>query len=140
MTFTLHPQLEKDCVVVGDLKLCRVLLMNNRRFPWLILVPMTDNPLEEITDLTAKERTVLMQEIAFVSRKLQTHTDAYKMNVAALGNMVRQLHVHVIARFEGDDAWPNPVWGQGGEAYEPKDLKQCVKMVKDLLGVRAVTA
>ena len=134
MSFYLHPQLERDCLVVGELKLCRVLLMNNRSFPWVILVPMVENA-EEITDLTAKERTVLMQEISLVSKKLQAHTDAHKMNVAALGNMVRQLHVHVIARYESDAAWPNPVWGVGGEKYDEKDAKQCVKMLKNLFGL-----
>ncbi len=134
MSFYVHPQLERDCLAVGDLKLCRVLLMNNHAFPWVILVPMVENA-EELTDLTAKERTVLMQEISFVSKKLHAHTEAHKMNVAALGNIVRQLHVHIIARFEHDSAWPHPVWGQGGAPYDDKDAKQCVKMLKDLFRV-----
>ena len=109
MTFQLHPQLAKDTAAICDLKLCRVLLMNNQNFPWLILVPR-QNGLREIFDLSEKDYLGVMQEVRGVTKKMASHLAADKMNVATLGNMVPQLHIHVIARFTGDAAWPNPVW------------------------------
>jgi len=118
MTFTLDSRLAADSIVLGDMLLSRVLLMNDARFPWLILVPRRPN-LREFLDLAATERAILMEEIAKVSSALKDVTQAEKLNVAALGNMVPQLHVHVIARFAGDPAWPNPVWGRGpAKPYE----------------------
>lgn len=108
--FSLHPQLEKDTVEVAVWPLCRVLLMNDSTYPWLILVPQRD-ALREMHDLPPPDRNRLMQEMALASSLLQSATGAEKMNVAALGNMVPQLHVHVIARFSTDPAWPRPVWG-----------------------------
>lgn len=108
--FSLHPQLEKDTVEVAVWPLCRVLLMNDSTYPWLILVPQRDG-LREMHDLPPPDRNRLMQEMALASSLLQSATGAEKMNVAALGNMVPQLHVHVIARFSTDPAWPRPVWG-----------------------------
>ncbi len=110
--FTLDPRLAADTVLVGDLMLSRVLLMNDARFPWLILVPRRAQ-LREIVDLAASEQNALMGEIAAVSLALQRLTSPHKLNVAALGNQVAQLHVHVIARFSEDAAWPRPVWGIG---------------------------
>lgn len=110
--FLLDPRLEADTLPVGDLALSRVLLMDDARFPWLILVPRQPG-LAELIDLPEAQRLVLTQEIDRAARFLKELTGAHKLNVAALGNMVRQLHVHVIARFETDDAWPSPVWGRG---------------------------
>jgi len=110
-SFVLDPRLAADTVSLGDLPLCRVLLMNDRTYPWLILVPRRAG-LAEIIDLQAAGRAVLTEEIAAASAALRAATGCHKLNVAALGNMVRQLHVHVIARFEGDAAWPGPVWGK----------------------------
>jgi|SRR5579871_1463689 len=110
--FTLHPRLAADTTELARWALCRVLLMNDARFPWLILVP--ERPaLREIHDLAAVDRAILIEETARASRLLQERLKADKINVAALGNRVPQLHVHVIARFAGDPAWPNPVWSQG---------------------------
>lgn len=109
--FDLHPQLAADTLRVGRLELCELLLMNDSNFPWLILVPAV-NDVREIHALPPGDQRKLMQEITFVSRRLERLTNADKMNVAALGNMVPQLHVHVIARFEADPAWPGPVWGK----------------------------
>ena len=117
MTFALDSRLETDTLHLGDLLLSRVRLMNDARFPWLILVPRKPD-LREFTDLAAPERAMLMEEIAAASTALQDATGAQKLNVGALGNRVPQLHVHVVARFEGDSAWPAPVWGNGrGEPY-----------------------
>jgi len=110
--FILHPQLAADTFEVGDLPLCRVLLMNNARFPWLILVPRRANK-KELFDLAPAEYKLVMDEIRFVAEQLKSHTQADKINIAALGNMVPQLHIHIIARFENDAAWPNPVWNFG---------------------------
>src|SRR5262245_5994111 len=107
--FILHPRLAADGPFIADLPLCRVLLMNNTRFPWLVLVPRREE-MREVFDLTAADRTVLMEEIAQAAQALQRATAGEKMNIAALGNQVPQFHVHVIARFAADDAWPNPVW------------------------------
>lgn len=111
MTFTLHPQLEADTARVMQLRLCDVRRMNDRRYPWLILVPARDG-LREIHDLAETDQQLLWSEIIAISSRLQTITTADKMNVAALGNQVPQLHVHVIARFTTDPAWPAPVWGR----------------------------
>ena len=117
MTFALDSRLETDTLHLGDLLLSRVRLMNDARFPWLILVPRKPD-LREFTDLAAPERAMLMEEIAAASAALQDATGAQKLNVGALGNRVPQLHVHVVARFEDDSAWPAPVWGNGrGEPY-----------------------
>lgn len=109
--FALDPRLAGDTFALGDLPLCRLLLMNDATYPWLILVPRLDG-LAEIIDLDADARARLMEEVALVSTALRDATRPVKLNVAALGNMVRQLHVHVIARFDTDPAWPGPVWGK----------------------------
>lgn len=119
--FALHPQLEQDTFFIIDLKLCRVLLMNNSLFPWLILVPKKEN-MKELIDLSESDRHVLMDEISLVSEIMKSLFSPDKLNVAALGNQVPQLHIHVIARSKQDTAWPNPVWGRGTEAYNDPDL------------------
>ncbi|MDX1975500.1 MAG: HIT domain-containing protein [Rickettsiales bacterium] len=111
MSFTLHLQLAADTIPLGDLPHCRVLLMNNANFPWLILVPRRDG-LRELFDL-GTDYDAVMQEVKQVSEQFAAYTKADKINVAALGNMVPQLHIHIIARFKGDAAWPNPVWNSG---------------------------
>ena len=108
--FTLHPQLAKDSVPVVKLALCSVRLITDANYPWIILVPERDS-VREIHKLSAKDQQLLMQEITFVAEQLEALTQADKMNVAALGNMVPQLHIHIIARFENDRAWPGPIWG-----------------------------
>ena len=116
--FTLDPRLAADTVPVTDLALSTLLLARDARFPWLILVPQRAD-VAEIIDLDEMDRAVLFDEIVLVSEALRAITDCHKLNVAALGNQVRQLHVHVIARFPVDPAWPGPVWGSGeAVAYE----------------------
>src|SRR5215469_12081697 len=107
--FALHPQLACDTFFITDLKLCRVLLMNNGLFPWLILVPKVDG-IKELIDLSDTDRHVLMDEISLASEIMKALFSPDKLNIAALGNQVPQLHVHIIARFTHDSAWPNPVW------------------------------
>jgi diadenosine tetraphosphate (Ap4A) HIT family hydrolase len=108
--FTLDPQLERDTVAVGDLPLARVLLMNDANFPWLILVPRQAGAVE-IFDLDEAVRTQLMRETALVARHLKALTGCDKINIAAIGNVVAQLHVHVVARRRDDPAWPRPIFG-----------------------------
>lgn len=108
--FTLHPRLAGDTAVVGDLALSRVLLMDDARWPWLILVPRQPG-LRELIDLPMAELHTLTEEIALASRVLQALFAPDKLNVGALGNVVEQLHVHLIARHAVDPAWPGPVWG-----------------------------
>jgi len=112
MTFALADRILADTLAVANLGLSDLRLMNDRRFPWLMLVPRKAGA-EEIIDLDAGERAVLTEEIALVSAALRSVTGCDKLNVAALGNIVRQLHIHVVARFTGDAAWPGPVWGAG---------------------------
>lgn len=109
--FHLDPRLDADTFPVTDLGLCTVRLMNDATYPWLVLVPRRPGAVELI-DLSRAERVQLMDEIAAASDLLRRLTACEKLNVAALGNMVRQLHVHVIGRFAGDPAWPGPVWGR----------------------------
>ena len=110
--FTLDPKLAAQSLGLGRLALCEARLFNDARFPWLVLVPARAG-LVEIIDLDVADRTLLMQEIGRAAEALKTLTHCHKLNIAALGNQVRQLHVHVISRFESDAAWPNPVWGRG---------------------------
>jgi diadenosine tetraphosphate (Ap4A) HIT family hydrolase len=133
-TFTLDPRLEAESFPLGRLKLCEARLFNDARFPWLILVPACAG-LVEIIDLDAAEQTVLLDDIIVASRMLKAATKCHKLNVAALGNQVRQLHVHVIARFESDAAWPNPVWGFAARVpYEPPAAAKLTERLKATMG------
>ena len=135
MAFTLHPRLARDTFDVGNLAFCRVLLMNNRLFPWVVLVPRLDN-VTELTDLSPSQRGQLMEETVQVSRALQQETNAHKMNIATLGNLVPQLHLHVVARFRDDKAWPNPVWGNGAETYGEAESEPLIQALKRTLGLQ----
>jgi diadenosine tetraphosphate (Ap4A) HIT family hydrolase len=118
-TWSLHPQLAQDTVPVTDLALSRVLLANDANFPWLILVPRLP-ALVEIIDLEPNAQAQLFGEIDAAARALKNMTACDKLNIAALGNQVAQLHVHVIARRKSDAAWPKPVWGAAPPApYDP---------------------
>ena len=134
MSFALDPRLAADTYLIGDLSLSRVLLMNDARYDWLILVPRRAG-LTELIDLTREERTTLMEEIAVAGGALR-QADVTKINVGALGNIVRQLHVHVVARREGDFAWPGPVWGAGvAQPYEGGAARQKLEGFRQALGI-----
>lgn len=121
-TFILHERLAADSVLVRELGLCQLRLQNVKAVPWLILVPRRVEALE-IHHLDKADRGLLMEEIALASRTLEALYHPDKINVGALGNIVPQLHVHVIARFKGDAAWPAPVWGRVDPApYMDEDL------------------
>jgi diadenosine tetraphosphate (Ap4A) HIT family hydrolase len=110
--FDLDPRLAADTLPVARLDLCELRLMNDARFAWLVLVPRRAG-LVEIADLTPSERTLLWHEVDRAGAALRAVAPCDKLNLGALGNIVRQLHVHVVARCEGDAAWPGPVWGSG---------------------------
>ncbi|WP_439503461.1 HIT domain-containing protein [Methylophaga sp.] len=132
MKFELHPQLAADTFLIGDLPLCRVLLMNDARFPWVILVPRRKD-ISEIYDLSMQDQQLLWQESALVAEKLMKLTEADKMNIAALGNVVPQLHVHHVARFKTDAVWPKPIWGQGvAEPYTDADKQRMLRNISEM--------
>jgi diadenosine tetraphosphate (Ap4A) HIT family hydrolase len=133
--WSLHPQLARDTVAVGDLALSRLLAMNDANYPWVILVPRRAAAVE-IIDLDATDRAGLMSEIARVSAVLRQLTVCDKLNVAAIGNVVPQLHVHVVARRTGDAAWPRPVWGAvPARAYAAGDLEGFVAALRRAIGM-----
>lgn len=110
--FELDPRLAADTLAIGDLPLCRVLLMRDSRFAWLVLVPRHAG-LVEVADLAEADRAALWREVDLAGAALRAVAPCDKLNIGALGNIVRQLHVHVVARVERDAAWPGPVWGSG---------------------------
>lgn len=124
--WTLHPQLEKDTVNIGDLPLSRVLVIKDANYPWLLLVPRRPD-VTELIDLNEVEQAQLTTEINRVARALKDVSKPDKLNIAALGNMVPQLHVHIIARRIGDAAWPRPVWGMVPALdHDPQELETFV--------------
>lgn len=110
--FKLDERLFKDTVVLGDFTLCRVLLMNDSRYPWLILVPRRAG-ISELFELNMAEQQQLWQETSYVGQVLKDVFQADKINIATLGNVVKQLHMHIVVRMQDDAAWPAPVWGNG---------------------------
>ncbi|GLP99456.1 MAG: HIT domain-containing protein [Pseudomonadota bacterium] len=132
--YELHPQLKQDTIRIGEFELCEVLLMNDMRYPWLILVPKRENK-AEIYQLTEQEQQRLLIESSFVSKAMSGLFSAAKMNIAALGNMVEQLHIHHIARFKTDATWPKPVWGIGqAEPYSEIAKKAMLSQLTQALG------
>jgi len=109
-TFILDPTLAKDTVEVACLDICRVLLIRDKTYPWVILVPAIAG-MRDLDDLSEHQRNRVMAEVDLASKAMKFVFHPHKMNVAALGNVVEQLHIHVIARFRDDPAWPAPVWG-----------------------------
>lgn len=131
--FILHERLQADTVFIADWPLCRVLLLNDANYPWLVLVPRRKG-VSELHELDRDDRQTAIEEIAKASHCLQNHVKAHKMNVGALGNVVPQLHIHVIARFDGDAAWPRPVWGAvPAKPYEADELEAQVTALRRVL-------
>lgn len=131
--FSLHPRLAADTIVLGRLPLCLCLLMNDAQFPWLILVPQK-NDLREIFELSEADQIQLLRESSWLSARLSHGFKADKINIGALGNMVPQLHVHHIARFTQDAAWPAPVWGKcPAQAYTATGLATRIAELRVIL-------
>jgi diadenosine tetraphosphate (Ap4A) HIT family hydrolase len=123
--YQLHPRLAADTLAIGQFNLCDVRLMNDARYPWVILVPRKEG-ITESYQLTEDEQQQLMKESAFVAEQLASLVGADKMNVAALGNVVSQCHIHHIARYTTDENWPAPVWGKGEAIPYQQDEAQAV--------------
>ena len=128
--WSLSPRLEQDTINIGDLPLSRVLVIKDAHYPWLLLVPRRED-VTEIIDLDEVAQAQLMAEIARVGRALKEVTKCDKLNVAALGNVVPQLHVHIIARRTSDAAWPRPVWGvMPPLAHDPEELQLFISALR----------
>jgi diadenosine tetraphosphate (Ap4A) HIT family hydrolase len=131
--FALDARLATDTEPVAALELCDLRLINDARFPWLILVPRLPN-VSELIDLERTDLTHLMDEVATASRALHAVTSCDKLNLGALGNVVSQLHIHVVGRFVGDAAWPGPVWGSGEAiAYSAEARTRLIELVRTAL-------
>lgn len=129
--YELHPQLAADTHPLAALELCELRLMDDANYPWLVLVPRVPGA-RELVDLEAAQRRRLTDEIDLASRLLREVFRPFKLNVAALGNLVPQLHVHVIARYEDDPAWPAPVWGRvAARPYSPEALVERVRVLRE---------
>jgi len=130
--FTLDPRLHQDTIELGEFTLCKVLLMNDARYPWVILVPKITG-LTEVFELNYAQQIELMLESSFVAQALKELVSADKMNVANLGNVVSQLHIHHVARFLDDEAWPAPVWGKGKAVpYNKQEIEAVSQQLKSV--------
>lgn len=130
--FELDTRLARDSIAITDLPLCNVRLMDNKKFPWIVLVPRIGGVSEWI-DLDRNDQHQLSDEIAVVSHILKALVTPDKLNIATLGNQVSQLHAHVIARYKTDKAWPNPVWGVEGEYYSEEESRRFIWDLKSAL-------
>lgn len=134
--FQLHEKLEKDCHLVGDLGLSRVLLVDDARYPWVLLVPRLPD-VTEVHSLGRAQRLVLSDESCRLGRWMLDHFGGDKLNLASLGNLVPQLHVHHVVRTVGDPAWPGPVWGHSPPvAYAPQALSEVLLALRRGLGLQ----
>ncbi len=132
-SFELDEQIRNDTIPVCELSLCTVVLHKDANYPWLLLIPMR-NSIREIHELSDEQQLQLMREISQVAKALQSHCNADKMNVAALGNMVPQLHIHIVARYFSDKAWPGPIWGAAkSTSYEPDQGQVLASQLAKLL-------
>lgn len=127
--FEVDERLAQDTIFLGDFALCRVLLMNDSRYPWLILVPRCA-AISEVFELTVEQQQQLWQETSYVGKVLKEVFQADKINIATLGNVVKQLHMHVLLRMHNDEAWPAPIWGKGDA--QPYSAEAIVKVREDL--------
>lgn len=133
--FSLHPQLEKDCFILGKLELCHILLLNNSLVPWFILVPETD--IAEFHKLDQKQQQQILSEINLISSFIEDNFEITKINTATIGNIVRQMHIHIIGRHENDYCWPGVVWGRSEkQAYEQSVVDEIRSTMKQWLATR----
>lgn len=131
--FELAPQLAADCHLIGDLRLSRVMLLDDKRYPWVVLVPRR-NGIREIYQLDANDRSQLLDESCRVGERLMRCFDGEKLNIGALGNLVPQLHLHHVVRRGGDPAWPGPVWGHSAAVrYTAPEVTERLTLLRDAL-------
>ena len=129
MSFKLHKKFLNSSHHITDLQLCSIRLNNNSKFPWLILIPKRKN-INDITDLNAKDQMLLMKEIVFSSKVMKKLFKTSKLNVEKVGNIVPQLHIHIIARYKKDSTWPLSVWVTKGKCYSAKALKEVINKIR----------
>ena len=134
-SFHLHPQLKKDSIHIQDFTLCQLRIINDRRFPWCVLVPKIAN-IKEIWDLNQQQQLLLYTESMTVVKLLETQFNPDKINIASIGNVVPQLHIHHIARYESDSAWPKPVWGfEKAVSYTKEQQQEIVARLQGFLAI-----
>ena len=135
MKFVLDSRLSADTHQIGDFPLSRALLMNDARYPWVILAPRRSN-LVEIIDLSAADRATLIEEIALACSAVRALPEVEKVNVGALGNVVRQLHIHIVGRNARDFTWPGPIWGVGpARPYETGAREALLAVLRNKLDI-----
>ena len=135
MPFQLHHQLQQDCITIGRFELCQLLMMNDSQYPWFILVPERAD-LQEIYQLSTADRQLLIEESSYLAENLAVLFNADKMNIAAIGNMVPQLHIHHVVRYQIDKAWPAPVWGKFDTVpYTEQQIAENLVRIKSQLGM-----
>lgn len=133
--FQLHERLAQDCIDLGRLQLCRLLLMNDSQYPWFILVPERAD-VKEIYQLSKPDQHLLIEESSYLTENLAALYHADKMNVAAIGNLVPQLHIHHVVRYQTDKAWPAPIWGKfSAIPYNAAQLHEIISLIKTHLVV-----
>ena len=131
--FKLDERIESSTVELGKMGISRVLLSKDANYPWVLLIPEIEGA-TEVHELSEEQQQDVTKSMTFVSTKMKEHFKADKMNVANIGNIVSQLHIHVVARFEGDLAWPDPIWGHSpATAYEPQKFEDLCKNLKEVL-------
>jgi diadenosine tetraphosphate (Ap4A) HIT family hydrolase len=136
MSFQLHPRLQQDCIRIGRFDLCQLLMMNDSQYPWFILVPEIAD-LTELYQLDKAQRVLLMEESCYLAENLAELFNADKMNVANIGNMVSQLHIHHVVRYQTDIAWPAPVWGKfTAVPYTDQQITKQIKRIESGLSDR----
>jgi diadenosine tetraphosphate (Ap4A) HIT family hydrolase len=136
MNFQLHPRLQQDCISLGRFDLCRLLMMNDSQYPWFILVPEIAD-MTELYQLTQAQRELFMAESCYLAEQLAQLFNADKMNIANIGNMVAQLHIHHIVRYQTDIAWPAPVWGKfSAVPYTDAQSTDRINQLKAQLGAK----
>ena len=133
--FQLHPRLKQDCIAIGRFDLCQLLMMNDSQYPWFILVPEKAD-IKEIYQLSKQERHALTEESSYLAENLATLYKADKMNIAAIGNLVPQLHIHHVVRYQADKSWPAPIWGKfAAVPYTQQQITDNIDQVKEQLKI-----
>jgi diadenosine tetraphosphate (Ap4A) HIT family hydrolase len=134
-TFQLYPRLKEDCIAIGRFDLCQLLMMNDSQYPWFILVPEKPD-IKEIYQLGKLDRHTLTEESSYLAENLAALFKADKMNIAAIGNLVPQLHIHHVVRYQTDKAWPAPIWGKfAAVAYTQQQIADNIARVKEQLKI-----
>jgi diadenosine tetraphosphate (Ap4A) HIT family hydrolase len=134
--FQLDERLQNDTVELGSIGINKILLANDSQYPWIILVPQIEN-VSELYHLNAEQQQETLQTISFIGQKMEEHFKADKMNIANIGNIVKQLHIHIVARFEKDLAWPAPIWGKAPmKRYEKSELEELCSTLQSVLNLK----